>query len=645
MTFAGMLLMAAVLPPWTPVETDGTKVSVWGRDYTFAEQAMPVSITSAGDEILAGPIRFRAAGTNAAEAVWSRGGSWIEEKDAESATVASWQESQVVIVDAVSRVEYDGMVKVTVTAVPTRSEPVRSVSKLWLEIPLKPEFATLRVTFPRAWGNVDNAGGVHGPMSWPFRPSVWVGNEEKGLCWYCESGELFINDDPKRVVELIPGERETVLRIRFADHFDKRLPMSWTFALHATPAKPFDRAWNANHVFHHLRVEREDGTGEPVWETLLAPHPVERLMPSIVKARESGAKTVVFHEDWIRIQNDPDCVSPAFRQVVDAVHKQGMKVLAYLGYEISPLDPLWQKYGDKVIGLDDTGLVLGLWARPPAQRVFPVCYNTAFAADWLARAKKAYDATGIDGYYLDGTVIPSGCANLKHGCGWKNADGALQTTYPIFAVRDMMKELYTFVHARGGVVNAHQSGFMCPATLDFCDAYWDGEHLAYAKGDIRSMLNLEVFRAEFIGRNIGVPCEFLSAERPGVWTHADGLAVSLIHDVLPRPNLAKMLHYYPAVWKAMDDFGTTTARWTPYWKSPLSVSPAAVKASVYEKDGAALVVASNLDAAKEADAEIALPAGTASAVDAITGEKLPVADGKVKVNIKPFRFVFVKASR
>ena len=441
MTLAGMLLMAVVLPPWTPVETDGTKVSVWGREYTFAEQAMPVSIKSAGDEILAGPIRFRAAGTNATEAVWARGGSWVEKKDAESATIVSWQESQVVIVDAISRIEYDGMIKVTVTALPTRSEPVRSVSRLWLEIPIRPEFATLRVTFPRVWGSVDNAGGVQGPMKWPFRPSIWVGNEEKGLCWCCESGETFINEDPKRVVELVPGERETVLRIRFADHFDKRLPMSWTFALHATPTKPFNRSWNANHVFHQIRVARKDGTYEPLWETLLAPNPVERLMPLITRARDSGVRTVVFHEDWIRIQNDPDCVSPAFRKVVDAVHGQGMKALAYLGYEISPLDPLWQKYGDKVISLDETGLVLGLWGRPPAQRVFPVCYSTEFANDWLARAKKAYDATGIDGYYLDGTVVPSGCANLRHGCGWKDADGALQVTYPIFAVRDMMAKL------------------------------------------------------------------------------------------------------------------------------------------------------------------------------------------------------------
>ena len=645
MTLSGMMLLAAVLPPWTPVETDGTRVSVWGREYKFAEQAMPVSVKSGGEELLAGPIRFRAAGTNATEAAWTRGGSWVEEKDAESATVVSWQESQVVIVDAVSRVEYDGMVKTTVTALPTRSEPVRSVSKLWLEIPLKPEFATLRVTFPRVWGKIDNAGGVHDPMKWPFRSSVWVGNEERGLCWYCESDEQFVNEDPGRVVELIPGERETVLRIRFADHFDRRLPMSWTFALHATPTKPFDRSWNANHVFHHLRLRREDGSFEPLWETLLGPNPVERLMPEIVKVRDAGAKTIVFHEDWIRIQNDPDNASPAFRQVVDAVHKHGMKALAYLGYEISPLDPLWQKYGDRVISLDETGLVLGLWGRPPAQRVFPVCYSTEFASDWLERAKRAYDATGIDGYYLDGTVVPSGCSNHRHGCGWKDSSGATHATYPIFAVRAMMKGLYEFVHSRGGVVNAHQSGFMCPATLDFCDAYWDGEHLAQTKGDIRSMLDLEVYRSEFIGRNLGVPCEFLSAERPGEWTHDDGLAVSLVHDVLPRPNNAKVLHYYPAVWKAMDDFGTTTARWTPYWKNPLAVSPAAVKASVYEKDGAALVVASNLAASKEAEAEIAMPAGMSSAVDAITGERLPVADGKVKVKIKPFRFVFVKASR
>jgi len=639
-----MPLFAAVPQPWTPVTASGTTVSVWGRDYGFGEQAMPASIVATGDELLAGPIRICAAGTNGAEAVWTRGGSWVEKKSDESVTVCAWQESPVVIADVIATVEYDGMMKVTVTALPQRDQPVFSVSKVWVEIPLKPAFATLRATFPRFWGNVDNAGGVHKAMAWPFKSSVWIGNEEKGLNWFCESDEAFANDHPQRVIELLPGEKETVLRIRLCDHFVKRMPASWTFGLQATPVKPFDRSWNANHVVHKINATGADGKQEGGWLTQLGADPVKRFLPQIEGAQKAGAKTVVFHEDWIRIQNNPESALPVFKDVVRACHDHGLKVLVYQGYEISALDPMWQELGDAVVDHDATDATLPvLWCRQPAQRDFPVCYRSKFAKVWLARAKKAYETLGIDGYYLDGTIMPCACVNGQHGCGWTDAEGKRHETYPIFAVREMMKELYSYVHARGGVINAHQSGCVCAPTLAFCHSYWDGEQLAYSSGDIRGMLDLEVFRAEFMGRNHGVPCEFLSAERPGKWTYADALTVTLIHDVFPRPNGHNVLHYLEPVWKAYDAFGATTAEWRPYWKKPLAVTPDTVKVSVYEKDGAALIVAANLDAKEKAQAEVALPTGMTAAADALSGKAVVVSGGKAKVEIAPFGFVMLKA--
>ena len=647
---AGLTLsvFAKVPQPWTVVKTDTRdgvgKVSVWGRDYTFGQQAMPTSVVATGDELLAGPIRIVASGTNGAASVWSAGGSWVEKRDDESATVCAWQESKVAIADVIAKVEYDGMVKCTLTVLPQRDQPVRSISQVWLEIPFKPEFARLRVTFPRTWGKTDNAGGIHGPLVWPFRPSVWIGNEEKGLCWFCESSETFGNDSPDRVIEVLPGAKETVLRIRFLDHFTDRFPAHWTFGLQATPIKPFDRTWNANYVFHSVREQDASGAKVDGWRTQLREDAVARYMPQVEKAKAAGAKTVVFHEDWIRIQNDPESAMPVFRKVVDACHELGLKVLVYLGYEISALDPLWQDFGESVINYDDSPAKLPvLWCRQPAQRDFPVCYRSKFAAAWLERAKKAYVTLGVDGYYLDGTIMPNGCVNGRHGCGWTDADGRRRETYPIFPVREMMRRLYSFVHARGGIVNAHQSGCICPATLAFCDSYWDGEQLAYSNEDIRGMLDLEVFRAEFMGRNHGVPCEFLSAERPGKWTYDDAFTVTLLHDVLPRAHDIKVLHRFPAIWKALENFGWTEAEWTPYWKNPLAVSPESVKVSVYKKNGEALIVAANLDAKNAAKAEIALPSGMSEAEDAVTGRSFAVANGKAALEIAPFRHVLIRA--
>lgn len=70
----------------------------------------------------------------------------------------------------------------------------------------------------------------------------------------------------------------------------------------------------------------------------------------------------------------------------------------------------------------------------------------------------------IDGVYLDGTSEPWGCRNLQHGCGYERADGSPGKTYPFFAVRQLMKRIYTVVKSRkpDGLVNVHQS--TCMAT-------------------------------------------------------------------------------------------------------------------------------------------------------------------------------------
>ncbi|MBF0244060.1 MAG: laminin G domain-containing protein, partial [Planctomycetes bacterium] len=50
-----------VMPEWTPVKADGNVVSIWGRDIHFSASGIPEKIISAGEDILAGPIRLSAS--------------------------------------------------------------------------------------------------------------------------------------------------------------------------------------------------------------------------------------------------------------------------------------------------------------------------------------------------------------------------------------------------------------------------------------------------------------------------------------------------------------------------------------------------------------------------------------------------------
>ena len=613
--FVGASAVTAAVPrPWTPMAAKDGRVSVWGRDYAFASNALPVSVTSLGRELLAGPVRVVCADKDGKPVAWTKHGSFVLEAGAESVTVCGWSESPCVTVDAVTRIEYDGMMEVSLALVPGSASHVAKLTQAWLEIPLRPELVRYYQYYPFPWGKCENAGVVKDAKAWPFLASVWLGDEKAGFCWFCESERGFAADDEKRVIEVVPGTDETVLRVRLVDRAVDQavsLPQTWVFGLEATPVKPFDRNWNRNHVLHAppmgvgLTVKRPE-----TWWTAQRAFPDGDVGAQIAKAAAAGVKTIAFHEDWIPIQNNAASARPDFGPIVEACHRSGLKTLVYEGYELSPLDPEWGRHHHDWLQHDPNGRPIGYWYRPPAQRDYRACLASAWGETWLRRAKKAYADLGVDGYYLDGTICPWMCSNESHGCGWRDEKGRLRGTYPIFAVRSLIRELYEFVDARGGVLNAHQSGYTCPATLAFVHSYWDGEQLATTTGpDIRRALDLDSFRAEFMGRNHGVPCEFLCYPVPGKWTYDDAIALTLVHDVFVRPCGFGNADFFAALWKRLDDFGIAEAEWLPYWEKPLDVTPDCVKASVYRKGGKGLAVVSNLSPDTAVTAEVRLPTG------------------------------------
>ena len=641
----GMMMavaLAAVPQPWTPVSCSNGSVGVWGRSYSFASNALPTAVSSVGEELLAGPMRIVCADERGERVDWSKAGSGVVERRDEAVTLYGWQEAKLVAADVSARIEFDGMAKVSLALVQGPGARTVNLSKAWLEIPFRPGCATLFNYSPASWARLENVGGVKGPMVWPFRCAVWLGNEKAGLCWFCESDENFRPADPGKVIEVLPGREETVLRIRLADK-PFALPMTWTFGIQATPVKPFNRRHNDNHTMHSPQMGIGITIKRPeIWWTSQRAFPDGRIDQSLDAAQAAGVKTIAFHEDWIPIQNNPSPHAD-FKAIVDGCHRRGMKVLVYQGYELSPLDPLWGDHHEEWLSKRADGKFESYWYREPGQRDFRLCYNNGSAAAWLERAKRAYVELGIDGFYLDGTVMPRACANARHGCGWTDDNGKRHVTYPFFAVRKMMRELYEFVESRGGRIDAHQSGYICPATLAFVHSYWDGEQLACSRQDIKRTLDVDAFRAEFMGRNHGVACEFLAYEVPGKWSYEDALALTLLHDVLVRPCGFVSVPRLAPVWKVLDDFGCSESEFVPYWQDDAPVAtPESVKASFYRKNGRYLAVVSNLSPDNAVKAELTLPAGVQKVAEALSGRDVPVRDGKAVLDLDPFRMKLLK---
>ncbi len=666
MLFAGVIGVYAgeasdVPPPWTPVtvkaDKAGTEVGVWGRTHRFAQSALPVGVSAGGQELLAAPVRL-VCEADGQPVAWSKGGHWTLQADRAQATVCGWQSDGNVAVNTSTRIEYDGMALIGLTVMPQAKRAVK-LGRLWLEIPLRREQVGLYHFYPGKWGAAANSGAAPAEgMALPFKPFVWLGNEARGLGWFAESDQGWLPASAERVIEVLPQGDAVVLRVRLADS-EIKLPATFTFGLQATPVKPWPKDFHEKRIWH--ASELGVGVTMPVpkeWFLCHRAFPDRDPLPKLDRAKRLGVKTVVFHEDWIPIQNYP-VTEPEqdFKAIVDACHRRGMKVLVYQGYELSPLAPEWAELHDQVLKKNEKGEYESCWIRPPDQRDYKVCYASVWRDRLAEKIEQAMARYGFDGLYLDSTIMPAGCCNERHGCGYRAADGKLHPTYPFLAVRELMKRLSKDVHSRGGMISAHQSTCCVTPMLAFADSYWDGEQLtsgSHANEPLKA-LSLETFRAEFMGRNFGVPCEFLAYERPPTWTFDQALAVSMLHDVRVRPCGLAALQKVAPVWDAMTDFGIGSAEWHPYWEAQpaAAVGPESVKVSLYShrdtflKKGRALLVISNLSADRAVTARVKLAAERLglkprTAFDALSRERLPLEGGQIGVPLAPMSMRLVR---
>jgi len=363
----------------------------------------------------------------------------------------------------------------------------------------------------------------------------------------------------------------------------------------------------------------------------------------------AGVNTVVFHEHWSDVQSHPmHGHERELRRLITACHENGMKIVLYFGNGMSTLAPEWKKYHKECLVRNPDepfDPFSGGWYRMPKQRGHTVCYNSPWQNFTVEAVKMTLESYNIDGVYIDGFTEPTACRNYLHGCGYKAADGTRQPTYPIFAERDLIKRIYYICAVeRKGIVNLHQSsnGGVTPL-VSFGTAYIDGEQFNQPfKGSQLANLPLDSFRAEFCGRNFGVPAEFLNYP-PCMWKTDEAFAFALLHDVMARPesDMGPSLEMAAAVWRAWDKFEVDKAKWFPYWENGkyVKISEPDVKASFYlhHKRKCVLMVVSNfkpgrVDISLRIDLKkLGLPR-LGKVVDAISNREIGVCNSKIKLS-------------
>ena len=555
---------------------DTVTINVWEREITFEKSIFPTSIKVFGKEILSGPIRLNAEFKDIL-GEWTGHQVIMHEKSDEKVVFSVCQTAENLILNATVTCEFDGFVKIDMSLIPFwgfHKDNVPRLTKFSIDIPVKNEYADLMHYWPNCESGVCLAGNVLNShktpdeeMRFAHKPYLWTGWEYGGLGICSESDKNFELDDVNNCMSVKKGKDSTNIHINLLDH----TPIDWqnrteawgnairmidySFGIQPTPVKEFNKShlsdWRAFHIYDvrlHPVFKKVTGNGDTMIE----------------KAAQNGAKWIILHEDWTVIQNYgmPED-EETFKTFVEDCHNLGMKVMVYFGYEVSSLYPGFASITDKYLNKNNQGNHVGGWQREPIQRDYTVCYNGDYSDIMIQRVCHVMDDYGVDGIYTDGTYVPWECANEAHGCGYRDKDGNLKYTYPIFAVREHVKKLYNEVHKRGGIIDTHQSSCCLMATLAFADSYFDGENLQGFLAEDISKLRMDVFRTEFMGMNMGIPCNFISYTIND-FTLRKIAGITLLHNVYPRANKMEDLDCAGKLWKHFGDF-TQNAEWTPYW--------------------------------------------------------------------------------
>ncbi len=242
--------------PWTALVVDDTAVKPWGRTYRFEQSVLPTEVLTRDASVLAGPIRLvaRVAGKTVD---WQAAAVDYRERRADVVVLAGRSAAAGLVLRGTTTIEFDGMIRTDLELLPDRG-PVE-VESLQLEVPLRAQHARYLYHFPGKWGSVANSGFLP-PAGWrhPFKPMLWLGDEDRGLAWFCESDRNWLLADPQHAITIDRQPAVVTLRCHLLDHLVKvESPLQYTFGFQATPVKrPEKTVWDYR-ITHHGRYGLE----------------------------------------------------------------------------------------------------------------------------------------------------------------------------------------------------------------------------------------------------------------------------------------------------------------------------------------------------------------------------------------------------
>ena len=652
-----------VLPPYDPIRREGEGVYLLTTSrYRFTRSVLPDSISVLGERITSGKMLFEmetADGQSIAST--STHGKPVLTADDQQVVAHQTTRGKGWTLNLQGTLAYDGLMIVDVElqaddgvrikngslSIPLSAEVAKYIryskdfgDQGWCfgegPIPSVGETVEVRHTIGRAKIKNDwsprTLNEEHGTL-WEWSRGVpryfWIGDEEKGLGFICDSDQGWSNGENDVTWALDRTAEGLVTRMNFVTQ-----PMTvngfWKlrFMIQAMPPKPvradwfkmrFNRFWNWEPGDIPM-IERIEALRKQ------APPAPDADPPALVRYVQAGGGKGALRPPWESLKQrglmdigflwwdvwSVGCGSPQVAR--PDVMKRYLSAGSYVGHMAMPyLAPTHLAIGD-LNGYHYASRT-DAWAKePPAggtSYTVKICPNS-FASEYQAyELGRLIDEYGIAGVYFDNTH-PEECSNRSHGCGWVDEDGVTRSTRPILGMRRLFKMVRGQFVKRGKTPFIMKHAGMFPGTISFTDAQLDGEG-TYGF-DHTQMFTTAEFRARFIGPNqfgvvevylpqfsTGTDTTKVSANEQIILGSRRLMALALVHGT---PIYCGAINYYwmARAWGVLDELRGPTVEFIPYWKWPFNtaLNKRDIYASLYHQPEHSVLVVSNLSASNAA---------------------------------------------
>ena len=674
----------AVYPPFEPVEVEGRTVRVVMRRHEVGGLGFWNSVMARGndkgaeyEELLAGPIALHVEDGAVLE-----GTGEFTSTEPHAVVYEGKAAHPAVTVKTRTTTEFDGCTKVELTLAPPGAResaadtPTPTLDTLYLDIPIRDSMAPLfHATTtglrqnpagftPRGTGRVWD-GRDHPDGNWfgNFKPYIWVGAEERGLCWFADNDrgwELKTGDEPADFApcqELIRRDGVLHMRINFVQKpLVIKEPRKIVFGLMASPAKPMPGNWRKV-LFEHDAPDRQfiELIGAQYWGSpsiMYSKYPINGDFSGLDKMQElrMGGKMGDFWR-YYNARNlsgdisDSTYMSPKkVRQLMGIAFRRSQRV----GHNYFCV--YWEEFHRTLNYHPEVPVFKEEWSgnyTGTGHHCYPESYldfACYYAAQFIRR--------GI-GTYFDNT-FPKRAYDPVTTAAYRLPNGQMQPSANMWRHRRYLRRVWT-LHAQMGsdrfppIMMLHMTNTHIVPYMVFNHANYDLEWF-YGPEPLQSKFTPDLLRAESIGLQTGnYPLALAHVRGPGKGrTSAEArrkarktrFAGLMVHEIRTRPTgeidrqlLNRMVEF---------GYGGEGCKVVNYWdkKTPVKPSDQRVKWLLMRRGDSAMLLLCTWNP-EPATAKIgldtrALGFDPKAAADAETDQAVPWKDGTLSLELEGY---------